>query len=253
MVVAYQPRKAVWLSYRKELIKAAPEQVRPMNEEEELGFTMVPQELRDQRDAIQNGAADGYFDLMQEERPLVDSDDEDLPHFYQKGRNQDYPTSLQNRGFQVKMILTEVNEKYREKERKNKESTGYRDDAGKGQKNRVYHDNAGKDKENREYHAPLARGSGRTQRNARLSSMAVPRPRRRAATTAAQTQGQRQRNRQWPQQGWRLRHHHGRDWRASCVPQVAWTGWTATSRERVTARLHHRERSRHRSKRCRPT
>jgi len=74
-----QPRRAVWLAYRQELIKTAPEQVRSMNEEEGLEFTMVPKKLQDQKDVIDWGPAHGYYDLTGEERPLMDSDDEELP------------------------------------------------------------------------------------------------------------------------------------------------------------------------------
>ena len=50
-----------------------------MNEEEELGFAVVPEELRQQKEAIDQGAAHGYFYLTGQEGALVDSDDEDIP------------------------------------------------------------------------------------------------------------------------------------------------------------------------------
>ena len=64
-MVAEQPHRILWVSYRKALLKVSLEHVRSATSEEILGKQMVEDELDDQFVHLErNGQSRGYLDLM---------------------------------------------------------------------------------------------------------------------------------------------------------------------------------------------
>ena len=75
VVIQQEGRNAVWLAFGNYCIKACPEHLRPLTEEEELGVKHVPEELREVKHNLETMPAHDYWDITKEERPPKDEDD----------------------------------------------------------------------------------------------------------------------------------------------------------------------------------